>query len=86
MTYTEECDTKAGGCTADCKKESGYNCEGGVCSKCGNGKVEGTEECDNGGLTGCSKCKVESGWRCSKASPSICTAIPNPGCNNNGIK
>src|SRR6185369_14787736 len=68
---SEQCDdgnkTAGDGCSAACKFETGYKCEGqpSVCSptKCGDGKKEGAESCDDGNAVpfdGCSAtCQAE---------------------------
>lgn len=68
----EQCDDgntfNGDGCAGDCMMEPGWGCyvEDGrsVCSKCGNGVVEGVEQCDDGNRIdgdGCSMiCKFEA--------------------------
>ena len=67
----EECDdgntVDGDGCSAACKLEPGYSCQGTVCQAyCGNGVIGEGEECDDGNLNdndGCSgECKLEVGW------------------------
>ena len=71
------------GCSAACKVELGWSCDGGTLltqdtckTQCGNGVPTAGEECDDGNLEtgdGCdSKCAVEKGWLCTvdKSTPS----------------
>ena len=51
VLITEQCDdgnTVSGdGCSANCKREVGFYCEGTVCvTKCGDGFLKGKEECE----------------------------------------
>lgn len=66
MNQNEECDdqnmVQGDGCF-DCKKETGYICDGtpSVCTLCGNGNVDENEECDDKLSTEdlpCSNCKI----------------------------
>jgi cysteine-rich repeat protein len=79
LAASEECEDgnsdSGDGCTADCRVETGWSCDGTdaygqtVCkSRCGDGLLAGNEGCDDGGRRGgdgCSaSCEVEPGWSC----------------------
>ncbi len=82
VVFPEQCDpgaTPVVGCTATCKLELGYKCEGSpsACSPtvCGDGNIEGTETCEDGNtlpFDGCDQncnkepdCSSMSGMGCS---------------------
>jgi len=89
----EQCDDggmlQEDGCSAICRLESGWACEGApsVCTRvCGNGLIDEAEQCDDGNLNwddGCTPdCYVEEGWECDAMSePTDCVFVGSPDTN-----
>ncbi len=71
------------GCSASCKLEEHYSCNGGpsVCDRCGNGIVGRAETCDDGNVKpkdGCSAtCQLEANYSCDDSEPSVCDRCGN---------
>lgn len=80
--FPEQCDAGGlvvPGCTAECKLELGYKCDGANCTRtvCGDGAQEGTETCEDGNTlpfdgcdANCNKepdCSANSGMGCTSS-------------------